>query len=243
MPCQIDDCGTIKIELLGGFAVQARGRQLQLPLSVQRVLAVLAVQNHDQDRHMLATTLYPDARRQQVSANLRSALWRARREAGEEVVQCAGGRIGLCRNIEVDLRHWTQTARRLASDSLAEPPEDMGTLLWALSQNLLPSWDEEWLHLERQRWDQLRLHALESLAERLGRIGRHVEALEAGLAAVSIEPYRESAHRALISAYLAEGNCASAVAQYSKFQRLLSRDLGLRPTPKMQALVRAITSE
>ncbi len=240
---QLEDCGDVKIELLGSFAALARGRQLRLPLSVQRVLAVLAIQDHDQDRHMLAAMLYPDARRQQVSANLRSAIWRARKEAGEEMVCCTGDRIGLHNCIQVDFHYWAQRARYLMSNSLAEPPEDMNGLLRALSQQILPSWDDEWLHLERQRWDELRLHALEMLSERLSRAGRHVEALEAGLAAVSIEPYRETAHYALISAYLAEGNYASAVVQYTRFQRLLSRDLGLRPTPKMQALVRGITDE
>ena len=176
----------------------------------------------------------------QVSANLRSALWRARREAGEEIVHNTGNRIGLHQSIHVDLHHWAHKAREVLSNSLAKPPEDIEKLLSALSQHLLPSWDEQWLTLEQQRWNELRLHALELLAERLGGIGRHVEAVETGLEAVSIEPYRESANRALMAAYLSEGNYASAVAQYSKYRRLLLREVGLHPTQKMQAFVQRI---
>jgi DNA-binding SARP family transcriptional activator len=120
---------------------------------------------------------------------------------------------------------------------------DVGELLKVLCQDLLPSWNEDWLTLERQRWDHLRLHVLELLADRLGGVGRHVEALDAALAAVSIEPCRESAHRALISAYLAEGNSASAIAQYGRYRQTIMRELGLRPTPKMEALIRNIVDE
>jgi DNA-binding SARP family transcriptional activator len=70
-----------------------------------------------------------------------------------------------------------------------------------------------------------------------------MNALEAGLAAVAIEPYRESAHRVVISVYIAEGNRASALAQYHQCQRLLARDLGVRPTAQLQALVQGLTSE
>jgi DNA-binding SARP family transcriptional activator len=238
-----NDCEGITIELLGSFGVRARGEQLQLPLSVQRVLAVLAIHGHVHDRPLLAATLYPNARPQQVSANLRSALWRTRRDAGEDFVQCVGQRITLREIVRVDLRDWAHKARHLMSTSVAAPLEDVGELLKALSRELLPSWNEGWLTLERQRWDHLRLHALELLAERLGGVGRHVDALDAGLAAVSIEPCRESAHRALISAYLAEGNAASAIAQYGKYRHTIMQEFGLRPTPKMEALIRNIEDE
>jgi DNA-binding SARP family transcriptional activator len=70
-----------------------------------------------------------------------------------------------------------------------------------------------------------------------------MQALEAGLAAVSIEPYRESAHRALIRTFIAEGNSASAVVHYQRYHRLLMNELGLRPTAQMKALVDGLTRE
>jgi len=112
-----------------------------------------------------------------------------------------------------------------------------------LSRELLPSWTEEWLFLDQQRWNQLRLHALERLTATLMEDGRYSEALEAGLAAVAIEPHRESAHRAVIKTFIAEGNSASAVAHYYRYQRLVARELGCRPTAQMQALMRGLTLE
>ncbi|MGH8905014.1 MAG: AfsR/SARP family transcriptional regulator [Egibacteraceae bacterium] len=51
--------------------------------------------------------------------------------------------------------------------------------------------------------------------------GRYSQAIDAGLAAIAGEPLRESAHRALIRAYLAEGNPSEALRQYRIYRRLL----------------------
>jgi DNA-binding SARP family transcriptional activator len=233
----------VQLRLLGGFGLVVEGRQIGLPFSAQRVLAALALRLHDQDRMVLGEMLYPDGRRSRTMASLRSALWRAKREAGHPLLDSRGQHLRLLDYIEVDLRKWTQYARFLTSQLRADPVADCSDPVEALSQELLPSWSEEWLVLERQRWDVLRLHALERLAERFADDGRHVDALEAGLAAVAIEPYRESAHRAIIRAHIAEGNSASALAQYHRCQRLLTRELGVQPTAQLQALVQGLTGE
>jgi len=61
--------------------------------------------------------------------------------------------------------------------------------------------------------------------------------VEAGLAAVRAEPLRESTHRALIRAYIAEGNTAQALAHYRAFVRRLNDQTGLRPSGQLDALV------
>jgi DNA-binding SARP family transcriptional activator len=170
-------------------------------------------------------------------------LWRARREVGGPLIESHGPRLRLAQDVAVDLQYWLHEARMLTSAPEIEYPLSKGGEVEVLSQELLPTWGEEWLLLDQQRWDQLRLHALERLAERFLADGRHMEALEAGLAAVSIEPYRESAHRALIRTFIAEGNSASAVAHYQRYHRLLANELGLRPSSQMKALVHGLTRE
>ena len=237
-------CPRVQLRLLGGFGLTVKGRQIALPLSTQRVLVALALRTQEQDRTALGEMLYPDGRRTQALASVRSALWRAKREAGDALVDARGQRLRLAEDVEVDLQRWMDRARILTSQPLMDPAVDCSDLVETLSQELLPSWrNEDWLVLERQRWDLLRLHALEQLAERFAADGRYVDALEAGLAAVAIEPYRESAHRAVIRAHIAEGNSASALAQYHRCQRLLTRELGVRPTAQLQALVQGLTGE
>jgi DNA-binding SARP family transcriptional activator len=45
----------------------------------------------------------------------------------------------------------------------------------------------------------------------------------------------------VIEAHLAQGNAADALRQFRLFEDLLARDLGLRPTPLMDELMRSVT--
>ena len=111
------------------------------------------------------------------------------------------------------------TARQIAEDvgiSQNEGLPDYQDLIPALSQSLLPDWLDEWLILDRERWDQVRLHALENLARLLMIAEKYLPALEAALAAVAIEPVRESAHRTVVEVYIAEGNSACALRHYQR---------------------------
>jgi DNA-binding SARP family transcriptional activator len=61
--------------------------------------------------------------------------------------------------------------------------------------------------------------------------------VEAGLAAVRAEPLRESAHRTLVRAHLAEGNRFEANRQYHNCRRLLQAELGLEPSRGLRELI------
>ncbi|MFD9030635.1 BTAD domain-containing putative transcriptional regulator [Streptomyces sp. NPDC059567] len=106
---------------------------------------------------------------------------------------------------------------------------------------MLPGWDDEWLLLERERWDQLRLYALEALAQRFQSEGRHLSALQTSLVAASIDPYRETPHRIAVEVHLAEGNPACAVKRYHDYRRLLQAELKVAPSDRLTRLVRDLT--
>jgi DNA-binding SARP family transcriptional activator len=106
-----------------------------------------------------------------------------------------------------------------------------------LSLDLLPDWYDDWLVDEREGVRQLRLHALEVLTERLSTSGRHVEAIQAALAAVRLEPLRETAHAALIRAHLAEGNRSEALRQFSRCRDALAAELAVEPSESLRKLV------
>jgi len=63
--------------------------------------------------------------------------------------------------------------------------------------------------------------------------------VEAGLVAVAAEPLRESAHRVLIEAYLAEGNRAQALTQFHSCRSILLRELNIEPSPATRATIAA----
>ncbi|MFJ9828977.1 BTAD domain-containing putative transcriptional regulator [Streptomyces sp. NPDC101160] len=149
-------------------------------------------------------------------------------------------RLRLAPVVEVDLHR----ARCSAQDAMGDgpPPDDPEALAATLAEELLPQWPDEWLVLERERWDEVRLRALESLAQRLLQDGEYLAALQTALTATEIDPIRETAHRILIEIHIAEGNTACAVKRYKEYQRLLRRELAVEPSPLMTRLVQDLTS-
>jgi SARP family transcriptional regulator, regulator of embCAB operon len=83
---------------------------------------------------------------------------------------------------------------------------------------------------------QLRLHAVETLADRLTAHGDYGDAA-AALAAVRAEPLRESPRAALIRVHIAEGNPSEALRGYSRYSELLRLELDVEPTQRLRQLV------
>ena len=88
--------------------------------------------------------------------------------------------------------------------------------------------------IEREGYRQLRLHALETLSCQLSASQQFAAAVEAGQFAVHIDPLRESANRALIDAYIAEGNRIEALRHYEWFRQLLDVEMGLEPCTQIE---------
>ena len=103
--------------------------------------------------------------------------------------------------------------------------------------DLLPGVYEDWAIVERERIRQRMLHALEMLSHRLVSVGRYADAIEAALTAVSADPLRESAQRALIEAHAAEDNWGEARRSFECFRTLIRRELGVSPSRDLTAFV------
>lgn len=220
----------VVLRLLACFGVEVGGEEVSLPASAQRVVAFVALHERPVLRPYVAGTLWLDWPEARAAGNLRSALWRIQRHAPALVAADAHMlRLGPC--VRVDLRE----AETLARSELAGCPSRAAPR--GLDLDLLPDWYDDWVLLERERFRQLRLRALESRCIRLAAEGRLDEALEAGLLALAGEPLRESAHRALVRLHLAEGNAAEALRQFQLCRRLLLAQLGVEPSPRMLELV------
>jgi DNA-binding SARP family transcriptional activator len=181
-------------------------------------------------RAFLAEVLWPDVSEVRAAGNLRSALWRLRR-AGFHGVRSDGRALALETWVRVDAHTLVERARALevAEDAEADAPLEAGTFVG----ELLPEWDDDWVLVERERLRQLCLHALETLASALMARGRYLEATDAALAAVRAEPFRESAHRALIRVHLAEGNLVEALRQFDRYRDLVRTELDISPSMQM----------
>jgi DNA-binding SARP family transcriptional activator len=224
----------LRLALLTGFHIESDGGAVDLPLSAQRVVAFLALHEHPLQRLFVAGSLWCDATEERANASLRTALWRLRRP-GCTLVAATATHLALADGVVVDVREETKRARRATAGTGEPTVADVAALCDA--GDLLPDWYEDWVVAPRERFRQMRLHALEALCLDLAARGRYSEASETGLAAVASEPLRESAHRALIRAHLAEGNPGEALRQYRLYRRLLHDELGLDPSEQLEELV------
>jgi DNA-binding SARP family transcriptional activator len=229
----IAPAGPVELSMLGGFELRCGSTTFRLSHAAERLLAFLAIQTRPLLRVYVAGMLWPDASESHAIGSLRSTLWRLGR-SGHRLVAADAEHLKLAPGVLVDLHEVSQRARRLLRGGSAEEG-DFGAMV--PEADLLPDHYDEWVLLERERFRQLRMHALEVLCSQLSSGGRHGEAVEAGLAAVGGEPLRESAHRALICAHLAEGNRCEAIRQYDRYRNLLKSELGLQPSPSIRDLV------
>jgi DNA-binding SARP family transcriptional activator len=225
---------TRRLSLLGGFELHCAGRHVAVARGGQRLLALLALQGRPLERLWVAGTLWLDATEERAGASLRSALWRLPQPGGAAVVEASATHLRLAGDLAVDVRELAARARGLEAPAGRADPDPEPS---SLAGDLLPDWYEDWVLLERERYRQLRLHALEALCARLTEAGRFGAAVQAGLAAVAGEPLRESAHRTLIRAHLAEGNPGEAVRQYHLYRRLPADELAIAPSAAIRGLV------
>lgn len=228
-----------RVSVLGSFTLAQNGTTVPLGVDERRLVAYLAVHPRPQKRSALAADLWPGL---DSPAALRLL---------DEAVAAVGvpglldeadgsGPLALAADVEVDLADAMRLLRTIADAPVAPRPD-----LALLAADILPSWTAPWIAVERERFRQLRLHALEELSLRCSAAGRYPDAVEIAEMAVHSAPSRESARRALIEAHLAEGEVAAAVAAYDEYRELLRSSVGpaasglenlLPPTPAWPVL-------
>jgi len=233
----MDGRAVTRVALLDGFALELPGTAVNvapvLPKAVQRVIAHVSLCGRP-TRTAIAGQLWPDVSEGHAHGSLRSALWRVHKVA-PGLVRVSGDTVSLACDVRVDVHELTEWAHR-AMDPCCGVDDVAGTDL-DVPGELLPGWYDDWVLLERERLRQLRMHALEALADKLAAAARYGDAVQAAYAAVRLEPLRESAQRAVVRVHLAEGNIFEAVRAYESFRAMLADEVGAVPSSQMRRLV------
>jgi DNA-binding SARP family transcriptional activator len=224
----------LRLCLFNGPYLLMRGEPVALADGTKRMLVFVALRDSRVDRGIVARTLWPDLAPATAGCRLRTALWRLG-AAVPGVLTATQGTLGLRPDVQVDVRIRYDWAGRLVdgtatdADLRAPPGHD--------EFELLPGWADTWVILARERTRQRLLHGVEALSCRLLTARRIAEAVDAALLAASIDPLRESAHRALVAAHLADGNIADARKTYDEYRVRLRRELGVNPSTDFAALM------
>jgi DNA-binding SARP family transcriptional activator len=230
-----EDSHSVELGLLGAFSLCRHGHPFRIAASGQRLLALLALHGGPASRKTRAGKLWPDKLDDRAAGNLRTVIWRL----PPGLVEATGTHLALAANVRCDVVEFVARARRLIDGTGSLDSSQLDHELYGA--DLLPNWSEDWVAFERERIRQLRIHALDALSARLTEAGRYSDAIAAGLTSVAAEPLRESAHRMVVSAHLAEGNCSEALRQYERFRALLAAELELEPSPQLTELIRYAT--
>src|SRR5579871_3270434 len=238
-----------RIELLGGLRVRhGAGPLVRVPVRKTGVLlGFLALHlGRPQTREELAEMLWPEETLEATRTRFRQLLSTLRRllEATPDLDLLIADRTEVrldASAVSTDLLDFEQalaTAGR-AADMRARA-EALRRAIALYQGELLPGYYEEWVLSERRRLSDTYTEALGRLANTLADLGELEAAIGYGRRAVDEDPLREEAHCDLIRIYAAAGRPTDAMRQYGEMERLLQREVGLRPSSQAQALVAEI---
>ncbi|MFP5021797.1 AfsR/SARP family transcriptional regulator [Pseudonocardia phyllosphaerae] len=222
--------------MLGAFGLRAGEKSIPLPVDSRRLVAYLAVHPRPQPTAALAADLWAGVGPQPAARLLDEAV------RGVDVPGLLAaddrGRLHLDDGVTTDLSEALLLIRGLSAASALRTAREIGapdtTLLTA---DVLPSWTSTWLAVERERFRQLRLSALEGLSATLTAADRHDDAVAVARRAVDGAPSRGRARRALVEALLAGGHVSEAVTEYDEFQSLLRNSVGATPDAELDRLL------
>ena len=195
-------------------------------------------------REVLADLLWPDrlpdAWRRDLAAvvsKLRALLARLGLDAGAALR--GGGdsyQLVLFPRPEVDA---DAAVAWLADAESALQGEDIGGALRAAQaaaqaarRPFLPGETGDWVAQRQNALDGVLLAALEIIAE----AAEPAAAVRAAEEASALRPLRETSHLKLIRAHLRAGNRAEALASYARCRQLLAEEMGVDPSPALQAV-------
>lgn len=203
----------VELHLIGGFELRIDSRTVEMQPAVRRLTALVALSPRGLSREYAAFQLCPDTSEERARANLRSTIWRLN-QLDAEIVVASTTHLDLADDVWLDTREATQDR-----DVAPPPPRPFESVM----MDLLPDWYDDWLIVERERFRQLRLATLEEHARVALGAGDPATAIQFALAALSGDGARESAHRLVVEAHLAEGNQWEAERERRRFRGCIDR--------------------
>jgi DNA-binding SARP family transcriptional activator len=238
----------LRIELLGRFRVSIAGRAVdevawhrRKPAALVKLLVLAPARRLR--REQLMDTLWPDLPPASAAANLRKALYQARRALapldGAHLICSDADSVWLSTEqlwIDVDAFRSTVTAARRAGD--------VGGYRRALEmyrEGLLPDDAyEEWAGDPRDELHRDYVAILEELAALLEARADLGSAVDIARRLVAADPFREGSHATLIRLQALAGQRGEALRAYDELCALLEKELGTEPSPQTQRMAEEI---
>lgn len=240
---------SLVIQLLGGFRARLGETELQFPTKkAEALLAFLACPpGRTHSREKLAALFWGDSGEEQARQSLRQTLFTLRKivNTSEEIVVTGDSdRIGIdSTRVRVDAVELETLLDDGSPETLARAVElYAGDFLDGLTVH--EEGFESWVALERERLRERALSALSIVLEQQTSDRLFDAAVQTALRILSLDPLRESTHRALMRLYVHQGRRESALKQYHACTDALRRQLQVEPEDETRKLfdeIRAVT--
>ena len=249
------------IRLLGRFEASLDGEPASGFHSdkVRALLAYLCIEaDRPHRRERLAGLLWPDLPEASARTNLRHALANLRRVISDssesEGADTSAAFLGITRQtiqFNTGSEAWVDALAFLAAlEATQRPIAKLEEAVGWYGGELLEGFSlvdssifEEWLLLQRERFQRLAVDALRRLAEGYTLQGEYDRALAYAWRQVSLEPLREGGHRLVMRLMAYGGRASEALAQYEACRRLLMEELSAEPSAETTHLVEQIRDD
>jgi DNA-binding SARP family transcriptional activator len=238
---------TLRLELFGGFRI-AEGT-LPLPgftySKGKALLAYLAVTGQPCGRETLAALLWSELPDSEARTNLRVVLSNLR-QFSEPYLLITRETVGL----NPQCRPWIDVVafqQALAPSRGASDLDQLQAAVTLYRGDLLAGFTvpgaslfDEWVAGQRERLRQLAMFALHALATKYVARRTYLAGIGTLNQLLTLDPWREEAHRQLMELYAHSGQRSAALAQYAICRQILADELGIGPADETQALYHAI---
>lgn len=211
----------------------------------QGLLVYLALQSERAlPREVLIALFWPEAPDAQARNNLRQSLYQLRRLLGD-LAESERPYLLVTRQT-VQFNPQSDYELDVQQFLAAVEAGDLETAVSTYHGDLLPGFTcdslefEDWLRQERESLNQTAVSAMYDLAQAYLGNNQLDKAQETARQQLSLEPWREQAHRQLMQALALAGERVKALAQYEQCRERLWEELGIEPEAETVALYEAI---
>jgi DNA-binding SARP family transcriptional activator len=238
----------VEFRILGPLEVSSDGGPVQLGGGRQRAVLALLLLRLGQvvSTEQLLEDLWPGRAPPTATKVVQLYVSRLRKSLGDGLLLTrAPGYVLAIEEGQLDLHRFERLLDEGVEDRLAGRAEVAATKL----RRALGLWRgpaladfayEPFAQAAIVRLGELRLTAVEERIEADFALGRHVRLVAELETLVGEHPLRERLHGQLMLALYRSGRQADALAAYREARRALVEELGLEPTPALQALERAV---
>jgi SARP family transcriptional regulator, regulator of embCAB operon len=241
----------VRVQLCGRFVVVVDGSRIEEELPGRRGRALFAYLVLNRGRALLREELLVAGWGEDAAADAGSALSvllsKLRHGVGGDHLRGRSAlELQLPPDTFVDVEAAREGAHRaeacIARGQWAQAWGPAGVAYHVASRPFLPGLEAPWISAWRRRLEDVRLRGLESFAAAgLGLGGPALgQAEERARMLTELAPYRETGHRILIEALERRGNVAEALRAYEQLRVLLRDELGVAPSPPLQAVHRRL---